>query len=233
MDVLCKFGFKLDQVKDIMQVLCEKYKFIIYNCFDCEYLSEEQYGDVLGVLVVIVQMVFMLVVVVQCVNLMIKSCVFNLFKVFVYYVIILIESMVDLLKFIDVEQKIYLLIVCVYVVQFWLKYLYDQIDVFVQVGDYCFGVCLNVIMLLGWKIFYKNDVGNEDLEGNVDDIEQDLCKLCDGQVGICIDVKVEQQEMKLQLLYMMEFLLLDFICVVKYICDDCLWKILIEKDKGK
>ncbi|EMJ7039712.1 MULTISPECIES: DNA topoisomerase 3 [Pseudomonadota] len=233
MDASRKFGFKPDQVKDITQALREKHKLITYNRSDCEYLSEEQHGDAPGVLAAIAQTAPMLAAAAQRANPTIKSRAFNSSKVSAHHAIIPTESTADLSKLTDAEQKIYLLIARAYVAQFWPKHLYDQTDVLAQVGDHRFGVRSNVTTSPGWKILYKNDAGNEDLEGNADDIEQDLRKLRDGQAGTCTDAKAEQQETKPQPLYTMESLLSDLTRVAKYIRDDRLRKILIEKDKGK
>ncbi|EOS1694667.1 DNA topoisomerase 3 [Escherichia coli] len=233
MDASRKFGFKPDQVKDITQALREKHKLITYNRSDCEYLSEEQHGDAPGVLAAIAQTAPMLAAAAQRANPTIKSRAFNSSKVSAHHAIIPTESTADLSKLTDAEQKIYLLIARAYVAQFWPKHLYDQTDVLAQVGDHRFGVRSNVTTSPGWKILYKNDAGNEDLEGDADDIEQDLRKLRDGQAGTCTDAKAEQQETKPQPLYTMESLLSDLTRVAKYIRDDRLRKILIEKDKGK
>ncbi|EHO0169646.1 DNA topoisomerase 3 [Salmonella enterica] len=233
MDASRKFGFKPDQVKDITQALRDKHKLITYNRSDCEYLSEEQHGDAPGVLAAIAQTAPMLAAAAQRANPTIKSRAFNSSKVSAHHAIIPTESTADLSKLTDAEQKIYLLIARAYVAQFWPKHLYDQTDVLAQVGDHRFGVRSNVTTSPGWKILYKNDAGNEDLEGNADDIEQDLRKLRDGQAGTCTDAKAEQQETKPQPLYTMESLLSDLTRVAKYIRDDRLRKILIEKDKGK
>ncbi|MGC8276624.1 DNA topoisomerase 3 [Escherichia coli] len=233
MDASRKFGFKPDQVKDITQSLREKHKLITYNRSDCEYLSEEQHGDAPGVLAAIAQTAPMLAAAAQRANPTIKSRAFNSSKVSAHHAIIPTESTADLSKLTDAEQKIYLLIARAYVAQFWPKHLYDQTDVLAQVGDHRFSVRSNVTTSPGWKILYKNDAGNEDLEGNADDIEQDLRKLRDGQAGTCTDAKAEQQETKPQPLYTMESLLSDLTRVAKYIRDDRLRKILIEKDKGK
>lgn len=233
MDASRKFGFKPDQVKDITQSLREKHKLITYNRSDCEYLSEEQHGDAPGVLAAIAQTAPMLAAAAQRANPTIKSRAFNSSKVSAHHAIIPTESTADLSRLTDAEQKIYLLIARAYVAQFWPKHLYDQTDVLAQVGDHRFGVRSNVTTSPGWKILYKNDAGNEDLEGNADDIEQDLRKLRDGQAGTCTDAKAEQQETKPQPLYTMDSLLSDLTRVAKYIRDDRLRKILIEKDKGK
>ncbi|EDP0643705.1 DNA topoisomerase III [Salmonella enterica] len=233
MDASRKFGLKPDQVKDITQSLREKHKLITYNRSDCEYLSEEQHGDAPGVLAAIAQTAPMLAAAAQRANPTIKSRAFNSSKVSAHHAIIPTESTADLSRLTDAEQKIYLLIARAYVAQFWPKHLYDQTDVLAQVGDHRFGVRSNVTTSPGWKILYKNDAGNEDLEGNADDIEQDLRKLRDGQAGTCTDAKAEQQETKPQPLYTMDSLLSDLTRVAKYIRDDRLRKILIEKDKGK
>lgn len=232
-DASRKFGFKPDQVKDITQSLREKHKLITYNRSDSEYLSDEQHGDAPGVLAAIAQTAPMLAAVSQRADPAVKSRAFNSSKVSAHHAIIPTEATADLSRLSDAEQKIYLLIARAYIAQFWPKHIYDQTDVLVEVAGHRFGVRSNVTTSPGWKVLYKNDAGNEDLEGNADDIEQDIRNLRDGQTGTCTDAKADREETKPLPLYTMATLLTDLTRVAKYIRDDRLRKVLVEKDKGK
>ncbi|KGR62631.1 conjugal transfer protein TraE [Xanthomonas vasicola] len=232
-DASRKFGFKPDQVKDITQSLREKHKLITYNRSDSEYLSDEQHADAPAVLAAIAQTAPMLAVVAQRGDPAVKSRAFNSAKVSAHHAIVPTEATADLANLSDAEQKIYLLIARAYVAQFWPKHLYDQTDVMVEVAGHRFGVRSNITTSLGWKVLYKNDAGNEDLEGDAEAIEQDIRNLRDGQVGTCTDAKADREETKPLPLYTMATLLTDLTRVAKYIRDDRLRKILIEKDKGK
>jgi DNA topoisomerase-3 len=87
--------------------------------------------------------------------------------------------------------------------------------------------------LAGWKSLYRNDIGNEDLEGDENDIALDLRVLKAGQSGDCTDAVASQMETKPRPLYTMATLLTDLTRVAQYVRDDRLRELLVEKDKGK
>jgi DNA topoisomerase-3 len=232
-DAARKYDFKPDQVKDITQVLREKHKLITYNRSDCEYLSEEQHGEAAGVLAAIAGTAPVLAAVAGRADPGIKGRAFNSSKVSAHHAIIPTETKADLSKLADQERIIYLLIARAYVAQFWPKHCYDQTDVEVEAAGHRFAIRSNVTTSVGWKVLYKNDIGNEDLERDADDIELDLRGLGDGQAGTCAEANVERQETKPPALYTIATLLSEFTRVAKYIRDDRLRKVLVEKDKGK
>lgn len=232
-DASRKFGFKPDQVKDITQSLREKYKLITYNRSDCEYLSQEQHGDAPGVLAAISETAPVLAVVAQRADAKIKSRAFNSSKVSAHHAIIPTEATADLSRLSDGEQKIYLLIARAYIAQFWPKHQYDQTDILVEVEGHRFAVRSNITTRPGWLALYKNDTGNEDLEGDENDLSIDIRSLKAGQGGTCTDAKAVKMETKPPPLYTMATLLSDLTRVAKYIRDERLRKLLLEKDKGK
>jgi DNA topoisomerase-3 len=232
-DASRKFGFKPDQTKDITQSLRDKHRLITYNRSDCEYLSEEQHGDAPRVLAAIATTAAMLAPVAQRADPALKSRAFNSARVSAHHGIIPTEATADLSKLSDGEQKIYLLIARAYIAQFWPKHQYDQTDVFIEVEGHRFAVRSNVTTRAGWLVLYKNDAGNEDLEGDEDALATDLRSARAGQEGMCTDAKADQMETKPRPLYTMATLLTDLTRVAKYVRDDRLRKLLIEKDKGK
>lgn len=233
-DASRKFGFKPDKVKDITQALREKHKLITYNRSDCEYLSEEQHGDAEGVLSAIAGTAPVLAGAAQKADPVIKSRAFNSAKVSAHHAIIPTETIGDFSQLSDDEQKIYLLIARAYIAQFWPKHKYDQTDVVVEVEGKLFACRSNVTVFLGWKSLYKNDAGNEDLDGNEDDLDlETLRNLRTNQNGTCNDAVSDKMETKPQPLYTMATLLTDLTRVAKYVRDDRLRAILIAKDKGK
>lgn len=232
-DASRKFGFKPDQTKDITQSLREKHKLITYNRSDCEYLSDEQHGDAPGVLAAITQTAPMLAAVAQRADPSIKSRAFNSSKVSAHHGIIPTEATANLATLSEGEQKIYLLIARAYIAQFWPQHQYDQTDVLVESEGRRFAVRSNVTTRQGWLALYKNDAGNEDLEGDENDLSIDIRTLRGGQAGVCVDAEAARQETKPQPLYTMAALLGDLTRVAKYIRDDRLRKLLLEKDKGK
>jgi DNA topoisomerase-3 len=232
-DASRKFGFRPDQTKDITQSLREKHKLITYNRSDCEYLSEDQHGDAPNVLDAIAKTAPTLTLVAQKADPSIKSRAFNSSKVSAHHGIIPTEATADFSKLTDGEQKIYMLIARAYVAQFWPKHQYDQTDIFVEAATHRFAVRSNITTLAGWKSLYRNDIGNEDLEGDENDIALDLRVLKAGQAGDCTDAVASQMETKPRPLYTMATLLTDLTRVAQYVRDDRLRELLVEKDKGK
>jgi len=232
-DASRKFGMKPDQVKDITQSLREKHRLITYNRSDCEYLSDEQHGDAPGVLSAIATTAPLLKALADRADPAIKGRAFDSSKVSAHHAIIPTEATADLSALSDGEQKIYLLIARAYVAQFWPNHQYDQADVMVEAGGHRFAVRSNVTTRAGWLALYKNDVGNEDLEGDENDVAVDIRALQEGQEGLCTDAEAARTETKPPPLYTMATLLQDLTRVAKYIRDDRLRKLLIEKDKGK
>lgn len=232
-DASRKFGFKPDQVKDITQALREKYRLITYNRSDSEYLSDEQHGDAASVLAAIGATAPVLAAPVQRADPAIKSRAFNSAKVSAHHAIIPTEATADLSALSDAEQKIYLLIARAYVAQFWPSHQYDQTEIVVEVDGRRFAAKGKITTRPGWTVLYKNDVGNEDLADDEEALALDLRTIGTGQAGTCASASADQQETKPRPLYTMATLLSDLTRVAKYVRDERLRKLLIEKDKGK
>ena len=233
-DASRKFGMKPDQVKDITQSLREKHKLITYNRSDSEYLSDEQHADAPAVLAAIAATAApALTMVAQKARPDIKSRAFDSSKVSAHHAIIPTEATAELSALSDGEQKIYLLIARAYVAQFWPKHQYDQTNIVVEVEGRRFACRSNVTTAPGWKLLYRNDAGNEDLQGDDDDLDIDVRALRAGQAGQCADAKADELKTKPAPLYTMATLLTDLTRVAKYVKDERLRKLLIEKDKGK
>lgn len=232
-DASRKFGYKPDQVKDVTQSLREKHKLITYNRSDSEYLSNEQHADGPGVLAAIAATAPNLAPAVQRADPKIKSRAFDSAKVSAHHAIIPTQTTADLGDLSEPEQKIYLLIARAYLAQFWPKHEYQQTDVLVEAEGHKFAVRSNFTTRPGWLALYKNDLGNEDLEGDADDLAVDLRNLAADQKGNCVDADAAKLETKPQPLYTIATLLTDLTRVAKYIRDPALRKLLQEKDKDK
>ena len=232
-DASRKFGYKPDQTKEITQSLRDKHKLITYNRSDCEYLSDEHHSDAPAVLAAIAQTAPILSAIAHRADPTIKSRAFNSSKVSAHHGIIPTEATADLSRLSEGEQKIYMLIARAYIAQFWPKHQYDQTNILVEVAGHRFGVRSNVTTSPGWLTLYKNDAGNEDLEGDEDDLAMDIRAVRQGQGGTCVEAKAETMETKPRPLYTMATLLSDLTRVAKYVRDDRLRKLLVEKDKDK
>ena len=232
-DASRKYGLKPDKVKAITQTLREKYRLITYNRSDCEYLSDEQHCDAPSVLSAIAKTAPNLSQVISKADSTIKSRAFNSSKVSAHHAIIPTETSIELSTLTEDEQKIYLLIARIYVAQFWPKHLYNQTTIVVNVNQHHFIARSNITTQSGWKILYANEVEDDKVEGDENDITLDIRELTAQQAGNCKEASAEKMETKPQPLYTMATLLTDLTRVAKYVRDDRLKQLLIEKDKGK
>ena len=232
-DASRKFGYKPDQVKDITQSLREKHRLITYNRSDCEYLSEEQHEDAQSVLNAIAQTATVLAKAASKCDADIKSRAFNSKKVSAHHAIIPTEATADFSSLSDAEQKIYLLIARAYIAQFWPNHEYDQTTLLVESEEYQFAVSSKITTREGWKLLYKNDSDNEDLQDDGADLSLDIRQLSRGDQGTCLDAKSEKIATKPLPYYTMATLLSDLTRVAKYVKNDRLRELLIEKDKEK
>lgn len=232
-DAARKYGLKPDKVKEITQTLRERHKLITYNRSDCEYLSDEQHGDAANVLAAIAATAPMLAPLAERANPALKSRAFDSTKVSAHHAIIPTEATANLSALSDGEQKIYLLIARAYVAQFWPLHEFDQTDLVLEVDGKRFACRSKVTTSAGWLALYRNDAGNEDLAADEDDLAIDVRSLKAGQGGLCEHASADKTETKPRPLYTIATLLTDLTRVAKYVRDDRLRKLLVEKDKGK
>lgn len=232
-DASRKFGFKPDKVKEITQSLREKHRLITYNRSDCQYLSEEQHADAPAVLDAISQTAKVLAGAAGKANPQIKGRAFNSNKVSAHHAIIPTETVADLEKLTDGEKKIYQLIARSYIAQFFPDFEYTETTLQVDVEGRQFRAVSNTPTAQGWKVLYRNDQDNEEVQGDDDAQEIDLRTLNQGAAANCKSAKAEQKETQPPKRYTMATLLTDLTRVAKYVNDPSLRKVLQEKDKEK
>ncbi|MCG7556065.1 DNA topoisomerase 3 [Pseudoalteromonas sp. Of11M-6] len=231
-DASRKFGLKPDQVKDITQTLREKHKLITYNRSDCQYLSEEHHAEANEVLHAVSQTIPALSRAVGAANLQLKSKAFNTSKVTAHHAIIPTMTVADLNALTQNEQKIYMLLARAYIAQFYPPYEFEQTDVVIECLQRSFVATSKVGKSLGWKVLYKNDQGNEEVETTGDAIAIALSSLSQDSMGVCTNAVTENKETKPPARYTIATLLNDLTRVAKYIRDPDLKASLIERDKG-
>lgn len=232
-DASRKFGYKPDEVLNITQTLRDKHKLITYNRSDCEYLNDEHHADAPAVLAAITATAPMLAQAAGRADPTIKSRAFNSAKVSAHHGIIPTQATADLSALSEPEQKIYLLIARAYVAQFWPLHAYDQTTVTLTVDGHTFTCRANVTTAAGWKVLYKNDQDNEDLQGDDTDLTADLRSVRAGQGGLCESATATMNETKPPPLYTIATLLSDLTRVAKYVRDPQLRAALVAKDAGK
>ena len=234
-DASKKYGIRPDETKDITQNLREKHRLITYNRSDCQYLSDEQHEDAPGVLSAIAGTARDLMgEAVRGANPALKSRAFDSSKVSAHHAIIPTETVASLASLTDAERKVYLLIARAYIAQFYPPRKYDQTVVLVEASGKRFSATANFTTSRGWTALYgAEDADDGDESSAPDEITMDLRSLRAGDAGMCKDATVEQKETKPQPLYTLSSLMLDLPSVAKYVKDERLRKLLIDKDKGK
>lgn len=232
-----KFGYKPDDVMTITQSLREKHHLITYNRSDCQYLSDEQFDDVGGVLSAIAGTFSPMGGACSNANPNQKGRVFNSAKVTAHHAIIPTQTVVNWSDLSEKEQNLYKIIARSYVAQFYPLYEYDEtkimLDVIVDGTPYQFSATARVDTILGWKKLYTNDVGNEETALPDDVVQLDLRSLKSSDMGKCVTATANEHETKPPALYTMTSLLGDLTKVAKYVKDPHLAKILKDKDKEK
>ena len=232
-DCARKFGMKPNEVKDITQALREKYKLITYNRSDCQYLNDEHHADAPIILETIGQNVPQFANALAKANPKLKSRAFNNEKVSAHHGIIPTRATVNLDQLTSEEKQVYLLIARSYIAQFYPEHEYRQTDLEIGVGNRNFGCRSNITTNLGWKLLYKNDQGNAEVKLDEDAFSLDLQNIKQNDSGTCVMAEAVQLETKPRPLYTIDTLLADLTRVAKYIKNDKLRQILIEKDKEK
>lgn len=223
------FNLKPDQVKTITQTLREKYKLITYNRSDCQYLNDEHHGDAPDILNIIKQNIPEFSENVGKANPALKSRAFNNDKVSAHHAIIPTRTRINQNILTVDEKNVYSLIARAYIAQFYPKHEYDQLGLLIDVEARKFSCNHKYMTSSGWLVLYK-DLSQDD-EENQD--HPDLRQIKEGDTGLCAQADVKRFETKPRPLYTMQTLLHDFTRVAKYIKNDNLRNILIEKDKDK
>lgn len=226
------YGYMPDRVKDITQGLREKHKLITYNRSDCQYLSEEQHADAPDVLAAVGGTCPQFAPLVKRADPKIKGRAFDSTKVSAHHGIVPTGAVVTFASLTTDEQRIYMLIARAYIAQFWPPELSDQTKVTVRVGERLFAVAGSVVTAPGWRVLYQADKATEKDEDD-DDLTQDLRQLQAGQAGSCLSAVIKDMKTKPLPLYTMDALLQDLTRVAKYVRDERLRKILVERDKDK
>lgn len=232
-DASRKFGIKPDRVQEITQDLREKHKLITYNRSDCQYLSDEHFESSPAILEAVAQTAGLLAPAIQSANTKLKSKAFDATKITAHHAIIPTETIGVFSKLSDEEQKIYMLIARAFIAQFYPAYEYDETKLSVVCEGHEFACTTKNTTKQGWKLLYKNDKGNEEVETDGDSVALDISALKTGTAGVCVKGVSEKKETAPPPRYTMATLLTDLTRVAKYIRDPKLKALMIEKDKGK
>lgn len=218
------FGFSAKKTLEITQNLREKHKAITYNRSDCEYLPTTAFENAPAVLKAVNENIGLDI---SKADTSYKNRAFDDSKLSAHFAIIPTNTKFDKTQLSQDELNLYELIAKRFLMQFFYPCEYISYSLNFSNDNLCFKTSLRRDVKLGFKEFFGNS--NDEQE---EMIGEDL--LCFDNTKIkCSEVKITKEKTKPRPLYTMTSLLKDLNCVAKYVTNDKIKKLLLEKDKDK
>ncbi|HEG1310163.1 TPA: DNA topoisomerase 3 [Campylobacter jejuni] len=228
------FGFSPDKTLEITQNLREKHKAITYNRSDCQYLPEtmfEQAPNILNIIKENLNSNDEIQALIASSDLTIKSKAFNDANISAHYGIIPTQNKISSQLTQD-ELVVYNLIAKRFIIQFFHPREYQTTTINLEVNQRIFTATQNKTTKSGFRSLWQNIDSEEEQENNENDIN-DLSNLKNGDIAKCSLIQIEKKQTKPRPYYTMTTLLKDLNSVAKYVSDERIKKLLIEKDKDK
>ncbi|HEH3808437.1 MULTISPECIES: DNA topoisomerase 3 [Campylobacter] len=228
------FGFSPDKTLEITQNLREKHKAITYNRSDCQYLPEtmfEQAPNILNIIKENLNSNDEIQALIASSDLTIKSKAFNDANISAHYGIIPTQNKISSQLTQD-ELVVYNLIAKRFIIQFFHPREYQTTTINLEVSQRIFTATQNKTTKSGFRSLWQNIDSEEEQENNENDIN-DLSILKNGDIAKCSLIQIEKKQTKPRPYYTMTTLLKDLNSVAKYVSDERIKKLLIEKDKDK
>ncbi|WP_072233668.1 DNA topoisomerase 3 [Campylobacter coli] len=228
------FGFSPDKTLEITQNLREKHKAITYNRSDCQYLPEtmfEQAPNILNIIKENLNSNDEIQALIASSDLTIKSKAFNDANISAHYGIIPTQNKISSQLTQD-ELVVYNLIAKRFIIQFFHPREYQTNTINLEVNQRIFTATRNKTTKSGFRSLWQNVDSEEEQENNENDIN-DLSILKNGDIAKCSLIQIEKKQTKPRPYYTMTTLLKDLNSVAKYVSDERIKKLLMEKDKDK
>ncbi len=228
------FGFSPDKTLEITQNLREKHKAITYNRSDCQYLPEtmfEQAPNILNIIKENLNSNDEIQALIASSDLTIKSKAFNDANISAHYGIIPTQNKISSQLTQD-ELVVYNLIAKRFIIQFFHPREYQTTTINLEVNQRIFTATQNKTTKSGFRSLWQNVDSEEEQENNENDIN-DLSILKNGDIAKCSLIQIEKKQTKPRPYYTMTTLLKDLNSVAKYVSDEIIKKLLMEKDKDK
>ncbi|EAL5046914.1 DNA topoisomerase III [Campylobacter jejuni] len=228
------FGFSPDKTLEITQNLREKHKAITYNRSDCQYLPEtmfEQAPNILNIIKENLNSNDEIQALIASSDLTIKSKAFNDANISAHYGIIPTQNKISSQLTQD-ELVVYNLIAKRFIIQFFHPREYQTTTINLEVNQRIFTATQNKTTKSGFRSLWQNVDSEEEQENNENDIN-DLSILKNGDIAKCSLIEIEKKQTKPRPYYTMTTLLKDLNSVAKYVSDERIKKLLMEKDKDK
>lgn len=220
------YALSPDKTLKITQSLRENHKAISYNRSDCQYLPESLHEQA-SLIIETLKENFKEDIGQNNANTNIKSKAFDDSKLSAHYAIVPLQTRLDLSKLSNDELRLYTLISQRFLMQFYPPCEYESFTFNFNLNDLEFETTKRKDIKLGFKEEFKESKENEKEEKlNYNDflsLTQVFCK----------SLEYKKEQTKPLPLYTMTTLLKDLNKVSKYVKDERIKKLLIEKDKDK
>ncbi len=219
------YGYSPKDTLTYTQTLREKYKAISYNRSDCQYLPEKIYEQSKGILEALKANIgeqdFL-----SKANLSIKSKAFNDKNLSAHYGIIPLNSKFDFSGLSEAEKNIYMLIAKRFAMQFYEAREYIAYSVELEYSGIKFNTSASKTTKSGFKaIFTESSEEESEIELDLENITSNTATLQSSEIKTLQTKPLPQ--------YTMTTLLKDLNQVAKYVKNEKIKKLLVEKDKDK
>ena len=211
------YGWSADDTLKIAQSLYESHKVTTYPRSDCEFLPEEQEGDISTILE---NLSSANIFAGKIEKPIIRKTVFNTGKITAHHAIIPTKVKPNLAKLSEDERKAYVLIAKSYVAALLPDYEYEQTRIVLEADKTDFKATGNVPLKLGWKVIYA--------QAESKDKDALLPSIADGTPGKITKATVEAKQTKPPDAYTEGTLIADMKAVGKFVTDPEKKKILKE-----
>ncbi len=227
------FGFSPDKTLQITQSLREKHKAITYNRSDCQYLPETMFEEAPKILESIKENLNNdeIKALIAGSDIKIKSKAFNDANISAHYGIIPTQNKISS-QLTQEELVVYDLIAKRFIIQFFHPREYQTTTINLEINQRVFTATQNKTIKNGFRSLWQN-IDSDKEEQDLDKNEYDLSSLKDSNIAKCSSIQIEKKQTKPRPYYTMTTLLKDLNSVAKYVTDEKIKKLLMEKDKDK
>lgn len=221
------FGYSPKKTLEITQSLREKHKAISYNRSDCQYLPESLYNEAENIINAL-KSNFSENIGQNGVNLSIKSKAFDDSKLSAHYGIVPTNTRLNLMDLSDDEKIIYTLICKRFLMQFYEPREFISYALVFKCGEFEYCANFSKTTKAGFAEFFKSSSSDDESEA-----EFDIKSLNNGDLAKIKNIDVKKFQTKPRPRYTMTTLLKDLNSVAKYVKNEKIKKLLLEKDKDK
>lgn len=226
------YGYSAENTLKVTQALRDKYKLITYNRTDSRYLSDEKHLES-KVMLELLKDNLNIAPIIKEADPTIKSKAFNSKNVTAHHAIIPTETrLTEDMQLTKQEFNIYKLISYQYIIQFFKPYKYESTILKLGIEDYVFKADSQKVLDLGWKkiITEKND---NEIDEELNSFKNNFDNLTEKNTARLEDAEVLSKTTKPNPLYTEATLLGDLKNIAKYVKNEKIKKLLLEKDKNK